>query len=154
MDLNFTKLITTVVIILFTAQVNAQSTPEDLSNLFFKTFEEKGSTDALDELYSTNTWINKAPDAVLNLKNQMEGLHEDYIGKYYGYEFITEKKISESFVLRSYLVKYDRQPLRFTFQFYKPNDIWKAYSFQYDGNLSSELEESANIIFITRGYDR
>lgn len=48
----------------------------------------------------------------------------DYIGKYYGYEIITTKKFSESFELHSYLVKSDRQPIRFIFKFYKPNDKW------------------------------
>ena len=84
----------------------------------------------------------------MKLKNQMEGLTEDFIGKYYGFELIAEKKITDSYILLSYLVKYDRQPLRFTFQYYKPNDEWRLYSFEYDGNLDAELEESAKIYFL------
>jgi hypothetical protein len=142
------RLIICLTFTLFLGNLNAQSSPKELSEQFFKTYEEKGSSAALDELYSTSSWIDKAQDAVLNLKNQIEGLNEDYIGKYYGYELITEKKISNSFVLRSYLVKFDRQPIRYTFQFYKPNDTWSIYSFQYDGKLSSELEEAAKLYFI------
>jgi hypothetical protein len=133
---------------LIVGSLNAQSSPKELSEKFFKTYEKKGSSEALDELYSTSPWIDKAQDAVLNLKNQIAGLNESYVGKYYGYELITEKKITSSFVLRSYLVKFDRQPIRYTFKFYKPNDTWIIYSFQYDGNLSTELEESAKLYLI------
>lgn len=143
-----TRLVICLIFVLIIGSLNAQSSPKELSEQFFKTYEEKGSSEALDELYSTSSWIDKAQDAVLNLKNQIAGLNESYVGKYYGYELITEKKISDSYVLRSYLVKFDRQPIRYTFQFYKPNDTWTIYSFQYDGNLSSELEESAKLFFI------
>ncbi|WP_211217400.1 hypothetical protein [Neolewinella persica] len=142
------KLLLCLTFTMLIGSVSAQSSPNELSEQFFKTYVEKGSSEALDELYSTNSWINKSQDAVLKLKNQIEGLNEDYVGKYYGYELITEKKISDSYVLRSYLVKFDRQPIRYTFQFYKPNATWKIYSFQYDGNISSELEEAAKVYFI------
>jgi hypothetical protein len=87
----------------------------------------------------------KSADAVVNLKNQMEGLTEDFIGKYHGNDLIVEKGVSDSFLLLSYLVKFDRQPLRFTFQFYKPVDRWRIHSFQYDGNITNEVEESAKL---------
>lgn len=142
-----------IALILFTGlgQAAAQSKPEELAERFFTTYEERGSTAALDELYATNKWMNKAEDAILDLKNKMQGLNEDYVGKYYGYELIAEKRISSSYVLLSYIVKFDRQPLRYTFQFYKPNDQWKMYSFKYDGNLGNELEESAKIFFLNSG---
>jgi hypothetical protein len=142
-----------VILLLFVgySQATAQNEPELLAEKFFTTYEESGPTVALDELYASSKWINKAEDAVLKLKNQMEGLNEDYVGKYYGYELIVEKKISSSFILLSYMVKFDRQPLRYTFKFYKPNDKWVTYSFQYDGNLGTELEEAAKIYFLDSG---
>lgn len=105
----------------------------------------------MDELYSTNPWMQRNIDAVTKLKNEMEGLNENFVGKYYGYELITEKRISNSYLLQSYLVKYDRQPIRYTFQFYKPDKTWIINSFQYDGGLESELEESAKIYNINYG---
>ena len=50
-------------------------------------------------------------------------------------------------ILKSYLVKYDRQPIRFTFQFYKPNKEWRIHSFKYDGNIDDEIEEAAKLYY-------
>jgi len=70
------------------------------------------------------------------------------LGKYHGFEKIVRKELGESLVLESYLVKYDRQPLRFTFKFYKPNDKWILFNFQYDEDVDEELSESASVFYI------
>jgi len=137
-----------VALFLFNITGNAQSTPTEIADTFFKDYVKSGSSIALDNLYSTNKWMTRSADAIVNLKSQMEGLNDDYVGKYYGYELIVEKRLTESFVLLSYLVKYDRQPLRFTFQFYKPNDAWMIFSFQYDGNMDEEIEEAAKLYYL------
>ncbi len=123
----------------------SQAQPKAVAELFFKEFKEKGASVAIDNLYSPNKWISRSGDAVINLKNQLEGLNVDYVGAYYGHELMFEKKLTDSFILLSYLVKYDRQPIRFTFQFYKPNDKWIIHSFKYDGNIEDEIEESAKL---------
>jgi len=92
--------------------------------------------------------MERATDAITKIKSQLEGLNEDYVGKYYGYELIVEKKLGESYILLSYLVKFDRQPIRYTFQFYKPKDKWSIYSFQFDGSIDDEIEEAAKIYFL------
>jgi hypothetical protein len=126
----------------------AQNTPKEIAEYFFKDYKANGASAALDDLYSTNKWMSRATDAISNLKSQLEGLNEDYVGKYYGYELITEKHLAGSYVLLSYLVKYDRQPIRFIFQFYKPNDKWVIYSFQFDGNIDDEIVESAKLYYL------
>tara|TARA_R110002111_G_scaffold129666_2_gene194472 strand:- start:787 stop:1233 length:447 start_codon:yes stop_codon:yes gene_type:complete len=125
--------------------VFSQNESTDIVHGFFNNFEEKGATIALDELYGTNEWISRSSDAISKVKTQLEGLNEDFVGKYYGYELILEKKLSDSYILMSYLVKYDRQPIRFTFQFYKPNDTWRIQSFSFDGDLDEEIEEAAKL---------
>ena len=137
-----------VALFFFNIMGNAQSTPTEIVETFFKDYVKSGSSIALDNLYSTNKWMTRSADAIVNLKSQMQGLNDDYVGKYYGYELIVEKRLTESFVLLSYLVKYDRQPLRFTFQFYKPNDTWMIFSFQYDGNMDEEIEEAAKLYYL------
>ena len=118
---------------------------------FFNIYRTESVSDALDKLYQTNQWVQRNLDAVTKLKNEMEGLNLDYVGKCYGYELITEKSISDSYILQSYLVKYDRQPIRFTFQFYKPENEWRIYAFKFDANLDDELEESAKIYYLNYG---
>ncbi|MDT0558780.1 hypothetical protein RM697_08980 [Ichthyenterobacterium sp. W332] len=139
------NLIFTIVILMFNASLFAQQEPKEIVEKFFKEFEEKSIAIALDNLYEQNKWISRSSDAIIQLKSQMEGLNKDFVGEYYGYELILEKNINNSYKLMSYLVKYNRQPIRFTFQFYRPNDTWRIQSFQYDGNIDDELEEKAKL---------
>jgi len=138
----------TIILFSFSFLSFGQNTPKEIVSIFFTQYKDEGASQALDNLYKNNKWINRATDAITNLKQQLEALNEDYVGKYYGYELITEKKLSDSFILMSYLVKYDRQPIRFTFQFYKPNNEWITFSFKYDGNIDEEIEESAKVYYL------
>ena len=61
---------------------------------------------------------------------------------------IEKKKFAESFELYSYMVKYDRQPIRFIFKFYKPNDEWVLYSYALDDNLDTEIQEAAKLYYL------
>jgi len=135
-------------IYLMTLNAFAQKTPNDLATKFFSDYEQNGVSIALDNLYNTNKWVIRSTDAIVKLKNQMEGLNEDFVGKYYGYELIVEKKLTNSFLLQSYLVKFDRQPIRYTFEFYKPNDQWMIFSLQFDGNLDDEIEQAAKLYYL------
>lgn len=123
----------------------AQEVTDDMVEIFFEKFKNEGSTVALDYVYSTNKWVSQSSDDVISLKNQMNNLTEDFVGKYYGYELILEKRLSDSYLLKSYLVKYGRQPLRFTFQFYKPDKEWRFHGFSFDGNLTEEIKEAAKL---------
>jgi len=142
------KSILIIALLFFTYLGTAQTNPKEMAGIFFNDYKKNGASIALDNLYSTNKWMDRATDAITNLKSQLEGLNEAYVGKYYGYELIVEKQLAESYVLLSYLVKYDRQPIRFTFQFYKPNDIWVIYSFQFDGNIDAEIEEAGKLNYL------
>lgn len=139
------KFLLCILFLAISSSMFSQESPQDLIDKFFKNFETKGSTFALEELYGTNKWVLRNGDAVSNLKTQMEGLNDDFVGEYFGYEKILEKKLSDSFILVSYLVKYDRQPIRFTFQFYRPDKVWKIHSFSFDGDLDEEIEEAAKL---------
>jgi hypothetical protein len=125
-----------------------QKMPEEIVSKFFMEYQNDGASEALDNLYSNNEWIKRSTDAITNLKQQLKTLNEDYVGKYYGYELIVSKRLSDSFVLMSYLVKFDRQPIRFTFQFYKPDNEWRTHSFKYDGTIDEEIEESAKVYYL------
>ena len=69
----------------------------------------------------------------------------DQDGDYNGYELITEKGVGSNLKLLSYIVKYDKQPVRFIFIYYKPKDVWKIYTFQFNTNLDDELTSAAGV---------
>ena len=132
-------------------EVNAQNSPEGIIDTFFIELQSSGTEAALDYLYSHNPWMSQTGDAVKNLKTQMVSLEDvSYIGDYFGHDLIVEKALSPAFRLYAFLVRYDRQPIRFTFQFYKPNDVWRVYAFKYDGELDAELVEAAKLEILTR----
>jgi len=133
-----------VAITLFSMTSFGQSNPEDLINTFFKEYLKTPSK-AVENIYATNPWTSRIKDAVESLKNEVDKYTLEHVGKYYGFELITKKQFSESLVLYSYMAKYDRQPFRFIFKLYKPNDKWTLYSFAIDTDLDNELEQAAKL---------
>jgi hypothetical protein len=141
------KSILTFAISLLSLIIYAQKSPEALISDFFTEYATN-TNKAIDDLYSTNSWSSRIKDGIDNLKKEINGYSPDYMGKYYGYELITKKQFSQSLILYSYLIKYDRQPLRFVFKFYKPNDKWIVYSFNVDSNIDDELEQAAKLYYL------
>jgi hypothetical protein len=141
------KTILALSFLILTCSTFAQDSPKKLIDKFFETYKTDASK-AVKDLYKTNKWTERIKDDIENIANNLNGFNDDLMGKYYGYETITSKKFGESFVLYSFLIKYDRQPLRFTFKFYKPNEKWVLYAFQYDDSLSAEIEEAAKLYYL------
>lgn len=127
--------------------VSAQDSPQILLDQFFLTYEQDPGK-AVKELYETNKWTERIKDDIDNIISTVNGFTESYMGEYYGYELITTKKFAESFVLYSYLVKYDRQPIRFIFKFYKPHDKWVLFSYSLDDSLDDEIQEAAKLYYL------
>ncbi len=121
--------------------INAQSSEKEIVTEFFRQFNDEPMK-AIDYAFSTNKWMERNVDGVESLKTKFKDILP-LIGDYYGYELITEKSIGENLKLLSYLLKYDRQPLRFTFVLYRPNKVWQLQNLNWDVNLDDELEESA-----------
>ena len=143
------RILTGLFITLFAVNtIQSQNTPKDIIETFFNSYEKNGSSKAIDDLYATNPWTSRIQDGINNIKNQIERYDIELVGEYYGYEELVTKKIGDSFVLKSYFVKYDRQLLRFTFQFYKPKDKWRLYSFAYDDNYDDEVKEAAKMYYL------
>ena len=126
-----------------------QSGAERIVDKFFKTFEEEGIGKGIDYIFGTNPWMNKKPDAILRMRSQAENyLANDVVGTYYGRELIGRKSIGDSYVMYSYMVKYDRQPFRFTFLLYNPQhpkNTWQLQNFSFDDNLDEELDAALEI---------
>ncbi|MCA0349177.1 MAG: hypothetical protein LCH35_07945 [Bacteroidetes bacterium] len=124
-----------------------QSNPEDIIKKFFLEYS-KNPSNAIDQIYSTNPWNSRIKDGIENMKKEVESYNLEYVGKYYGNELIVKKQFSESFILYSYMLKYERLPLRFIFEFYKPDKEWNLYSLKIDANLDDEIEQSARLYYL------
>ena len=124
--------------------VSAQNSTRDITDKFFSLYADDPGN-AIEYGFSTNKWVmEKNMAAVENVRLKLLNLIT-LIGDYRGYEMINEEIIGESLKLQSYMMKYDRQPIRFTFIFYRPADSWVVQNFQYDAKLTDELEELGRI---------
>lgn len=109
---------------------------------FFKTYQTEGTSRAIVNIFKTNAAVDSASLSGLIAKiDTTRGL----IGMYIGKELIVQRKASNSLILYSYLVKHEKQPVRFTFMFYKPKNEWLIYRLYFDDQVDNELEESAKI---------
>jgi|SRR6185295_17393602 len=115
---------------------------QPLIDRFFVKYEKGKIDDAIDELYSTNKWVAQLADGIGNLKNQLHGL-VPLVGSYRGRELIGTASIGGRLVHVTYMVLYDRQPLRMEFVLYRPQDAWTIYAFRFDSNLPEELQAGA-----------
>ena len=138
-----------IVLLLFSVAITSygQDSPQDLIDDFFDTYKKDAGL-AIRELYKTNKWTERIQDDIEEVVNMVNGFTTDYIGEYYGYEKITSKSFAESFRLFSYMVKYDRQPIRFTFKFYKPDEKWVLFSFNLDDSIDDEIGEAAKLYYL------
>lgn len=126
----------------------AQDSPEIIIKAFFDTYEKDGGKKALDDLYATNPWTVRVQDAINDVKTKFSRFDKDLVGEYYGYEKLVSKKLGESYALYTYFMKFDRQFLRVTFKFYKPNNEWRLASFKFDDEFDNEIEEAAKLYYL------
>jgi hypothetical protein len=117
---------------------HSQDNPDDLIKRFFDTFQS--NTDkALDDIYATNVWTSEMKDAINSMKKTIKN-YPGEMGKCYGFELITKQKCTERFFLYSYMARYDRQPMKVVFEFYKPNDKWILYSLNFSADIDDDVE--------------
>ncbi len=124
------------------AQVQEQN-PTDISKKFFEIYTAK-PMDAIDYLFSDVKKIRQVSDDITAIKKNLK-MTIDQGGVNNGYELITEKNVGNNFKLQSYMVKYDKQPVRFIFIYYRPKDAWKIYTFQFNTNMDEELTSAASV---------
>jgi hypothetical protein len=133
-------------VLLFACNVTAQvqqQTPADISKKFFEIYAAKPN-DAIDYIFSGMKLTKQVNEDITAIKKNLK-MTIDQDGAYYGYELITEKNLGSTLKLISYMAKYDKQPVRFIFIYYKPADKWKIYTFQFNTNLDEELTSAAGV---------
>jgi hypothetical protein len=86
-------------------------------------------------------------DDIAKVRSNLIGLN-NLVGKYLGNEFLIEKTISSRFIRVEYIVYFERQPFRFYFVFYKPENEWIIHKFGYVDNVGEWLEEKTKGEFL------
>ncbi len=118
---------------------SAQEKPEDITDHFFQLFQEQGSDAAVDYFFSTNKWLTNDKTSQENIKIQLKkGIA--MLGQYYGYELIEKIVYTENYIMFNYMLKYDRQPIKFTFILYRPNKTWQIQNLKLDEKLEDDIE--------------
>ncbi|MDB5024773.1 MAG: hypothetical protein JWP78_2528 [Mucilaginibacter sp.] len=127
-----------------TIPVQAQEqTPADLSKRFFEVYAVK-PMDGIDYIFSGMTLNKQVKDDITAIKKNLK-VTIDQAGAYNGYELIAEKSVGNTLRLMSYMARYDKQPVRFIFIYYKPKDVWKIYTFQFNTSFDEELTNAAGV---------
>jgi hypothetical protein len=67
------------------------------------------------------------------------------MGDYIGQEKLRDKQVSSRFRVVSYLVYYERDPVRFTFSLYRNSQGWEVSNFQFDSDFEDEAEASLKL---------
>jgi len=119
------------------------STPAEFSKKFFEIYSTQ-PLDAIDFIFSGEKVSKESKDDITAIKKNLK-MTITVAGDFAGYELITEKNVGNSYKLMSYLVKHDKQPIRFVFVYYKPKDKWKISTFQFNTNMDEELNDAAGV---------
>lgn len=78
---------------------------------------------------------------IADLQQQFITLEKQF-GSYYGYDLIQEEQLGPNFERYICLVRYQQCPIRFMFEFYRPDQTWKLFTLRIDRRLNTEIRES------------
>lgn len=131
------------------AQENGPTGEEPLSyeaqvERFFAHVEDGDYRQAVEDFFGTHPWAATMRDELSALKAQFSSLPE-LAGEPRGWDLVVEQRFADSFVLLHYIVKFDRSPISLYFTFYRPEDTWQAYSFEYKEDLKEMAAEMAQM---------
>lgn len=144
MNKKFKAFVLTICMFSIVTCLKAQGTPDEIISDFFELYKQSPLV-AVSKLIKSNQWVrDKNQYETDNLLNKLASTIE-HLGDYHDYEKLAKKSVGKSFLLHSYLVKYDRQPIRFIIMFYKPKNHWKVSNFVFESSLWSEMEEMAKM---------
>jgi len=118
--------------------LNAQSSPEEITEVFFSIFEEDIGA-AVDYLFSTNNLIDPNQPGIKAIKEKMD-LSRKILGNYYGYELVNIYYAGDSYRKYIYSIKYERQPVKMTIIYYRPDKKWKVQSLNFQDDIDTEFK--------------
>jgi hypothetical protein len=79
-------------------------------------------------------------DGMANQMNTQWPMVQQRFGKSLDTEFVNQQKVGESFIRYTYLQKFERHAIRWTFVFYKPKDQWIVNAVSWDDGVNELFE--------------
>lgn len=126
------KLICVLILAMPLLSLNAQETTyQQVVEKFFNLYQDKGPDKAVDYIFSTNPYLDPTSETVTAIKLKLSTAVA-VIGDYYGYNAVSIKEIGPNMTIATYMVRYKRQPLFFTFVMYKPDKNWQIQTLRFD----------------------
>ncbi len=107
------------------------STYQAVVEKFFTLYKDSGPEKAIDFIFSTNPYLDPSSEQVSTIKLKLTTAVA-VIGDYYGYDAVVVKELGPSFTIGTYMLRYKRQPLFFTFVMYKPDRYWQIQTLRFD----------------------
>ncbi len=114
-------------------QVQAQKNPEDILDVFFDTFKTDMNK-AIDYLFSTNELIAPNQEGIKSIKERLD-VSRKLLGNYYGHELMKLEHAGDSYLRYTFLLRYDRQPVKIIIVLYKPNETWKVQNLNFEDKM-------------------
>lgn len=122
------------------AEEPEQLTYQEQVDRFFAGLAGDDYGKTFEQLYSSNPWF-KAED-LERVRQQFESLPE-LVGSLHHYELMSEQHVTDRFVYVWYVAHFDRSPFSLYFKFYKPDGVWRFYSFEYKDDLGQIARDLA-----------
>ena len=131
------KLSILLIAILFSVSSLAADYQSEIDE-FFKLYQSGKVDEAVDSIYRTNKYVSSIPDQIQRVKTQLNALG-GLVGDINHIAKIDTYTVGDNLVHVTYLATYDRQPVRYEFQFFKVKSGWRIYSFSFDDDLTKEI---------------
>ncbi len=120
---------------------------QEIVTQFFAKVNAGEYNEAISYIYSSNRWMNPQSDEIAKVRNGFANL-PSLVGKFINYERLTTASITNDFVHLDYVVDFERQPFRFSFEFYRVNRKWITYYFGFRDDLGDWGSEKAKDNFL------
>ena len=116
---------------------------QDIVDDFFNLVKDQQFTQAAEGLF-TSILVSKSPDISNksyfdDVKAKLVNLPEVY-GKYCNHSRMFERMVAKRFIFIDYIVLFEKQPVEFSFQFYKPKEKWMLYGFTLDTDIVNKMD--------------
>jgi hypothetical protein len=112
-----------VLVILIKHSSFSQETPESMVDNFFSYFNGDNTLQAIDYLISVGPNLKSDSSLSVRLNRNLQTAYTNN-GVYCGYELVEKEKVSDSYYIYTYFIKYLKNPVKIHFVFYRHKDKW------------------------------